>query len=215
MSSSRLSDRLFTFLWQRYVEGRSAEEAAEAAGLSPDVVARHRARRSPAYEAAEALLDERLPAVMLSRYARALQARVLLTKEDATAAGVAKAVLEDAQESDRPTAIAFVIEDFDATRDVDVPQAAGEASFVTRASRRRIAAAPDPGAGFLKARPSSVAGALEYVSAAKAAPPPTSSSDQPLDKPTPAPAKTKPAPAPKHRASPRKTGQPNQTPHQQ
>lgn len=207
MPSPRLTERLFTFLWHRYVEGHSPEEAAAAAGLSPDDITRHRARRSPAYEAAEALLDDRLPPAMLGRYAKALQARVLLTKEDATAASVAKAVLEEAQEADHPTAITFVVQDFDAAKGLETPSAAEEASFVIHAPERKTPAQGGPSAGFPKPAASPVAGPLEYVAAAKAAQPAAPSSDQPPRPPATGPTKTKPATAPKHRASPRKASQ--------
>jgi len=197
MPPARLTERLFTFLWHRYVEGRSPQEAADLAGTTPEELAHHRARRTPAYEAAEALLDERLPAPMLARYARALQARLLLVKEDATAAGVAKAILEEAQQADRPTAITFVIEDFEAAKDLQrVMAEADDTASVFTPPGDAAAWAAGAAAGPPKASPSSIATRLEYVAVAKAAKP------QP-DEP-PSPAHAKPAYPPKPAAPARK-----------
>lgn len=113
MARTSIVDRLFLFLWHRYVEGQDPDVAAEAAGISEEEFIAHRARRSHYYRAAEERLDHNLPPEMLRRYALAVQARILLRPDrDSTAAQVATRVLDAAAgEDDRPTAIAFIVED--------------------------------------------------------------------------------------------------------
>jgi hypothetical protein len=111
MGKRSLTDRLFHFLWYRYVEGATDEEAAELADITAAEVRQQRARRTPAYRAAEARLERHLPPEMLLRYSRAVQARALLTETGTAAVQVAARVLEAHPQSDQPTQIAFIIQE--------------------------------------------------------------------------------------------------------
>lgn len=125
MARSSLTERLFVYLWHRYVEGCTDEDAAAAAGVSREEFLRNRSRRTVSYRAAEAMMEKRLPDEALARYARALQARLLLNRDDSAGAQVAKTVLDGREASDAPTAITFVIQDAETREAVEEALAPG------------------------------------------------------------------------------------------
>ncbi len=131
MAKTSLTERLYLFLWHRYVDGLSAEVTAGKADLLEEEFLDHRARRSRYYCAAEQRLEENMTPEMFLRYARAAQLRLLASavgSGDSAAAGVAARVLDAAPEAGEPTTITFVIQDADlAERVGDVARAASRA----------------------------------------------------------------------------------------
>ncbi len=142
-----LSERIFRFLWLRYVEGLDEQAAGEAAGIAPEQFREHRMRRTDAYQAAERLLEERIPPEALARYARALHMRLLLHSSDSTAARVAERILQEtAHES---MAVTFIIQEAEAAE--AVRQAVQAAGSRQEPSQVPIAPAPQPACGPLLA----------------------------------------------------------------
>lgn len=131
MRKPSLTERLYLFLWHRYVDGLPADAATEKADLPEDEFLDHRARRSRYYCAAEQRLEENLTVVMCQRYARAAQLRLIAgvaNVSDSATASVAARVLDGAPEAGEPTSITFVIQDADlAERVGDVARAASQA----------------------------------------------------------------------------------------
>ncbi|MBC7289110.1 MAG: hypothetical protein H5T86_13945 [Armatimonadetes bacterium] len=120
MSRQKLSDKLFMYLWCRYAEGASEDQACEISGLSPELIRQHRARRSSQFVAAERQLAASIPPESLVSYARAAQLRILTSGSDSTAASVAARILDaTAERESQPVGIRFIIQEADSATDYD------------------------------------------------------------------------------------------------
>ena len=127
MPRVKLAEKLFRYLWYRFVGGKSEEEASKVTGISAEVFEEHRAKRTPQYVEAERRLDEAIPGEMLVAYAKAAQLRALCAGSDSTAASVAAKVIERAGEgAERPASISFVVTPFG--EEAQEMQASGEES---------------------------------------------------------------------------------------
>lgn len=120
MAKDGLTQRLYLFLWHRYLDGLDATQAAEKAGITEDEFLTHRAARTRFYCAAEARAVEGLPDEMMERYARLAQGRFLFgTARDSATAGVAARVLDARAENAGPTTITFIIQDAETAEKIE------------------------------------------------------------------------------------------------
>ncbi len=120
MAKPKLADKLFRYMWHRFVAGKSDQQAAELSGVDPTAFEEHRARRTPQYVQAERRLADAMPRESFVVFARAAQLRALTVGSDSTAASVAAKILEAAaDDKDQPAAITFIVAPVDDGADAE------------------------------------------------------------------------------------------------